>query len=198
MASQNLLPAPHSILYEAKYCLWRAGSESYRWGFFLYRTTYVNQALWERYLEHIRGCIDAQLNFETEFDKERLMRHFRLNVIEDPTLDNAPVELVRQRFMTWVSALPPEGCQQQDVPPIQHRDPVLFSYPLYAVEDGQHDDDASDLVFVKAINAEQPWTRNGSEDKEEDMDEEENGQNINQHGGNNNMQKDNQHDPEYY
>ncbi|KAI8159128.1 hypothetical protein K4K49_004279 [Colletotrichum sp. SAR 10_70] len=212
MASQNPLPAPHSNLYEAKYCLWRAGSESYRWGFYLYRTTYDDQALWERYLKHIHGCIDAQLSFETEFDKERLKRHFRLNVIEDPTLDNAPVELVRQRFRTWVSDLPPEGDQQQDVPPLEHRDPVLFSYPLYvdteclesllayekAVEDGQHEDDASDLVFVKSINAEQLWARSDSEDEEEDMDEEENEQDNDQHGGNNAVQKDNQHGPEYY
>ncbi|KAF5484195.1 putative AC transposase [Colletotrichum fructicola] len=157
-------------------------------------------------LSMVPGTIET---LQLKFDKQRLKRHFRLTVIEDLTLDNAPVELVRQRFWTWVSDLPPEGDQQQDVPPIEHRDPVLFSNPLYvdteclesllayekAVEDGQHEDDASDLVFVKAINAEQPWARNDSEDEEEDMDEEENND---QHGGNNDVQKDNQHDPEYY
>ncbi|KAF3801558.1 hypothetical protein GCG54_00014774 [Colletotrichum gloeosporioides] len=150
-------------------------------------------------------------HFRNELDKERLKRHFRLAVIEEPTLNEAPVELVRQRFRTWVSDLPPEGDQQQDVPPIEHRDPVLFSYPLYvdteclesllaydkAVEDGQHEDDASDLVFVKAINAEQPWARNDSEDEEEDMDEEDMDE-RDMDGGNNDVQKDNQHDPEYY
>ncbi|KAJ3951211.1 hypothetical protein N0V92_012390 [Colletotrichum tropicale] len=97
---------------------------------------------------------------------------------------------------TWLSDLPPEGDQQQDVLPIEHRDSVLFSYPLYVdteclessladdeeVEDGQHEDDASDLVFGKAVNAEQSWARKDSEDEEEhmnedDMDEEENEQN---------------------
>ncbi|EQB46400.1 hypothetical protein CGLO_14547 [Colletotrichum gloeosporioides Cg-14] len=128
-------------------------------------------------------------HFRNELDKERLKRHFRLAVIEDPTLNEAPVELVRQRFRTWVSDLPPEGDQQQDVPPIEHRDPVLFSYPLYVDTECLE----SLLAYDKAaINAEQPWARNDSEDEEEDMDEED------MDGGNNDVQKDNQHDPEYY
>ncbi|KAJ3951208.1 hypothetical protein N0V92_012387 [Colletotrichum tropicale] len=171
---------------EAKYQLWTQGSESYCWGFYVYRTTYDDQELWERYLNYIYKCIDNQLKFESEFDRERLRRHFRLTVIEDPTLANVSTEHVRQRFMTWVSSLPPGDDPQQEVPPKDHRDPIRFSYPLYVDSEClnsllAHDKEfdktgyelaAHRLVFIKAINAEQPLVHSGAEVEDDDEDEE--------------------------
>ncbi|KAF4476475.1 hypothetical protein CGCF415_v011266 [Colletotrichum fructicola] len=191
MSSDNPYPPYGSSLREAKLQLWRQGSGSYCWGFYVYRTTYDDQELWERYLTYIYQCIDNTLKFQSKFDRERLRRHFRLTIIEDPSLANVSPEYVRQKFMKWVSSLPPRGDQpggdqQGELPPEDHRDPIRFAYPLYVdseclnsllahdkeLEKTGYEFAAHRLVFIKAINAEQPQVHSGAEVDDDDEDEE--------------------------
>ncbi|KAF6842286.1 hypothetical protein CMUS01_03231 [Colletotrichum musicola] len=175
---------------EVTYQLQRPGSESYRWGFYLYRTTYIDQPLWERYIAYMRE--EASKTIYNEDNGDRLKKHFRLTIIEDPSLDGASVEEVQERFRAWVAALPEEGDEEQEIPAFDRRDHGRFYYCLYVDADclhsfeipsetedesGKRQDPVS--AFVKVINAERhsPDTEeeeysDEEEDSEEDCEEE--------------------------
>lgn len=111
------------------YQLQRPGSGSYRWGFYLYRTTYSDQPLWERHIAYIREEATKSLDYED--NRDQLKKHFRLTIIEDPSLGEASIEEVQERFRAWVAALPEEGDEEQEIPAFDRRDQGRFDYCLY-------------------------------------------------------------------
>ncbi|KAH9227247.1 hypothetical protein K456DRAFT_42170 [Colletotrichum gloeosporioides 23] len=108
----------------------------------------------------------------SEFDRERLRRHFRLTIIEDPSLANVSPENIRQKFMKWVSSLPPGGDQPGG--------------------DQQGE----------AINAEQPQVHSGAEVEDDDADDEadksENNDDEENEDDENNGHQEVTDDPEFY
>ncbi|KAF6826753.1 hypothetical protein CPLU01_09509 [Colletotrichum plurivorum] len=168
----------------------RPSSESYRWGFYLYRATYNDQLLWERYIAYIREEASKTLDYED--NRDQLKKHFRLTIIEDPSLDEASVEEVQERFRTWVAALPEEGDEEQEIPAFDRRDQGRFDYCLYVdveclqsfeipseTEEEPGETESPVSAFVKVINAERHWPdpeeeaySDEEEDSEEDCEEE--------------------------
>lgn len=122
-----------------------------------------------------------------EDNREKLEKHFRLTIIEDPSLDGASVEEVQARFRAWVDGLPEEGDEEQEIPAYDRRDHGRFYFCLYVdaeclqsfetpseTEDksGETQDPVS--AFVKVINVERFSPDNEEElysDEEEDSED---------------------------
>ncbi|KAF0315577.1 hypothetical protein GQ607_017202, partial [Colletotrichum asianum] len=107
--------------------------------------------------------------------------------------------------------------QQGEVPPEDHQDPIRFAYPLYVDSEClnsllAHDKElektgyelaAHRLVFIKAINAEQPQVHSGAEvedddDEDEEADESEKNDDEEKEGDENNGHEEVTDDPEFY
>ncbi|KAI0117007.1 hypothetical protein F4814DRAFT_448010 [Daldinia grandis] len=91
-----------------------------RWGFFVYRTIYDDQVLWERYLTYIQGAIayaiqpsDDRIFWNPPIyrisRRATLRSRFELWTIEDEgTLKEKPILDLREEFRHWVAPVSPE------------------------------------------------------------------------------------------
>ncbi|KAK1580587.1 uncharacterized protein LY79DRAFT_560875 [Colletotrichum navitas] len=187
---EDLSPDPYvsNSFKEARDHLKTLQPESfYRWGFNLYRTTYDNQPLWDRYVSNLNHQINDTFSYQSEADRQTLQAIFRLNIIEGPDLEGASILEVRDRFTSWVSTLPSEADLQRDLPHVNDRDHVLFTYPLYVdaecLQSLQDKEDATSMgaeetptVFIKAIDGSLEYPSSEDEwDDAADEFEEENG-----------------------
>ncbi|KAI1504254.1 hypothetical protein F5X99DRAFT_406323 [Biscogniauxia marginata] len=84
--------------------LWEPNTP-HSWGFFVYRTTYTDQGLWERYTSYLRNAVLASV--EEHEESEKLKSTFELIFKEDrEALEGRSLEEVREIFGRWVAALP--------------------------------------------------------------------------------------------
>jgi hypothetical protein len=72
-----------------------------KWGFIIYRCTYGDDSAWDRFMHRLNACKDAALI--DMYDDEYLAKHLDWNVQQDPSLDNATKDQVRDKFRTWVA-----------------------------------------------------------------------------------------------
>ncbi|KAK2780206.1 hypothetical protein CKAH01_00150 [Colletotrichum kahawae] len=136
------------------------------WGFYLFRTTYGDNELWERYVEYIRKRANESID---EYDEGHEWHpHFRLFVIEGPDLRGASIEHVRTRFATWRDRpnVRAHGVYSDIAPSRYFDEYVLSRFPLYAdaeclesfhvyaqLKNGSREQ-AEHKVLVKAMNVE--------------------------------------------
>ncbi|KAI8177960.1 hypothetical protein K4K51_004995 [Colletotrichum sp. SAR 10_75] len=142
----------------------RAGND--HWGFYLFRTTYDDNNLWDRYVEYIRKRANESID---EYDEGHEWHpHFRLFVIEGPDLRGASIEHVRTRFATWRDRpnVRAHGVYSDIAPSKYFDEYVLSRFPLYAdaeclesfrvytqLKNGSREQ-AEHKVLVKAMNVE--------------------------------------------
>ncbi|TDZ18889.1 hypothetical protein Cob_v008346 [Colletotrichum orbiculare MAFF 240422] len=86
----------------ARTCLSMISTGIHTWGFVIYRCTYDDDELWDRYLAQLKSlCHDELVNDKRA---ELLEPHLDWVVVEDPaTLDNASRFQVRKHFNQWVA-----------------------------------------------------------------------------------------------
>ncbi|KAF9875099.1 hypothetical protein CkaCkLH20_07365 [Colletotrichum karsti] len=171
----------------------RKPGELYRWGFYLYRATYDDQHLWERYISFLSGMASSYLARDTTHRRQEIRDKFRLSLVEDPdALDGATMNDVKARFQNWSDSLPDEGIEDEEVPKEQNRDYARFRYCLFVdaeclesfkqqegrLNDYAGGDHAEGGAFVKVINAEHQVIDSEGDDSEadENLEEEEAGQ----------------------
>ncbi|KAJ0351636.1 hypothetical protein COL154_002916 [Colletotrichum chrysophilum] len=148
-------------------CLSREGI--YRWGFYLYRTTYDNQPLWERYISNLRQRAFDFIARDSSSKRDEMQTTFRISVIEDrESLDGASIQEVLTRFQSWANALPDESDESQDIPANDSRDYARFNLYLYVDAECLSSLETS-IPFVKVVNAETPVP--DSEEEYSDSDE---------------------------
>ncbi|TDZ32232.1 hypothetical protein C8034_v011655 [Colletotrichum sidae] len=131
----------------------------YRWGFYLYRTTYDDQPLWERYISGLRQRAMDVIAADASDKVAEMQQCFRITVIEDKdTLDGKSIEEVQQRFNNWVHGLSDDADEEHEIPPSIKRDHVRFYYCLFvdaaclaSMDDTQEEGVAP---FVKVITTE--------------------------------------------
>ncbi|KAF4809548.1 hypothetical protein CGCTS75_v014752 [Colletotrichum tropicale] len=141
----------------------------YRWGFYLYRITYDNQPLWERYISSLRQQAVDYIAGDSSSKRDEMQTTFQLSVIEDPeSLDGASIQQVLTRFQSWANALPDEGDESQDIPANDGRDYARFNLCLYVDAECLSSLETS-VPFVKVVNAETPIP--DSEEEYSDSDE---------------------------
>ncbi|KAI0841474.1 hypothetical protein F5Y06DRAFT_191457 [Hypoxylon sp. FL0890] len=71
------------------------------WGFFVYRTAYTGQGVWERCLSYLRNAV--MISIWRESDKAKSIFEFILK--QGLALDGRALEEVREIFSPWVAAL---------------------------------------------------------------------------------------------
>ncbi|KAK5993962.1 hypothetical protein PT974_07400 [Cladobotryum mycophilum] len=71
------------------------------WGFVIYRGTYSDDALWQRYMDEMKEQIRNELDRYGR--EELLMQYLSFTVIEDPSLEGASKDDIRKRFADWVA-----------------------------------------------------------------------------------------------
>ncbi|KAJ8109800.1 hypothetical protein OPT61_g7196 [Boeremia exigua] len=72
-------------------------------GFTIYRLTYADDASWARYMEHLNTRV--RLNLEEQGDGD-VFPHIDWDIQEDPDLQDADEETVRERFNSYVAHHP--------------------------------------------------------------------------------------------
>ncbi|KAF2795651.1 hypothetical protein K505DRAFT_416289 [Melanomma pulvis-pyrius CBS 109.77] len=70
-----------------------------KWGFVIYRCTYGDDAAWEKFMCHLQ--MRTRLNLET-YGESDLFSRIDWSVQQDPSLDEAGSDEVRERFARWV------------------------------------------------------------------------------------------------
>ncbi|KAI8249136.1 hypothetical protein K4K58_011088 [Colletotrichum sp. SAR11_239] len=142
----------------------------YRWGFYLYRTTYDNQPVWERYISNLRQRAFDFIARDSSSKRDEMQATFRISVIEDrESLDGASIQEVLTRFQSWANALPDESDESQDIPANDSRDYARFNLCLYVDGECLSSLETS-IPFAKVVNAETPIPDSEEEysDSEED------------------------------
>ncbi|KAI9170821.1 hypothetical protein HJFPF1_00295 [Paramyrothecium foliicola] len=89
------------------------------WGCFVYRVTYKDQALWERYTEWITKSVHYTIggrNYYAEYPDPESVKlgrvikdHFHLCKKEGPEMDGKTIEQVQEIHLQWLESLPDEG-----------------------------------------------------------------------------------------
>ena len=75
-------------------------SGHHKWGLVIYRTTYGDEAGWNRFLERLQACAADSLDIYSR--TERLGPLLQWTVVDDPTLNSATTAVVQQHFRAWV------------------------------------------------------------------------------------------------
>ncbi|KAI0010201.1 hypothetical protein F4779DRAFT_616780 [Xylariaceae sp. FL0662B] len=88
------------------------------WGFYLYRTTYDDQDLWEQYVEYIRSAITDRLTTKCpkqSFEFNKLRSTFQFHIREDQaSLKGRTIRQVRRFIMEQIDSRPPEEKPWED------------------------------------------------------------------------------------
>jgi len=139
-----------------------------KWGFVIYRCTYDNDSAWDRFMQNLNARKDAVLR--DTYDDEDLAQHLDWNVQQDPSLDHATKDEVRDRFKAWVAtdarAEMPTSAEYRD-----RLQGLLYENPRYkycihvdaeamqSVLDGPPPTkpDLRGVSYVNLIRAEQAW-----------------------------------------
>ncbi|KAH6665328.1 hypothetical protein F5X68DRAFT_237134 [Plectosphaerella plurivora] len=99
----------------------RGSPSPQKWGFFIFRTTYKDEGLWNNYITHIRH--QASLFLRRQEHASELMSHLNLTVMDDATLlDGASKDEVREIFRKMVYKLPEEGDPANGIPDADERE----------------------------------------------------------------------------
>jgi hypothetical protein len=139
-----------------------------KWGFVIYRCTYDDDSAWDRFMQHLNARKDAVL-IDT-YDDERLAQHLDWNVQQDPSLDRATTDQVRERFKTWVATdaraeMPTSIDQQHKLQGLLHENP-RYKYcirvdaeAMQSVLDGPPPNEPDLLIvsYVHLIRADYDW-----------------------------------------
>ncbi|TID00245.1 hypothetical protein CH35J_006536 [Colletotrichum higginsianum] len=111
-------------------CLNMISTGIHKWGFVVYRCTYDDDELWNRYLAQLKSFCSANLLEKRR--AELLEQYLDWVVIDDrATLDNASQPEVRKHFNQWVSE---QNVPTLPVTAITNRSPIQlprFQYCLY-------------------------------------------------------------------
>jgi hypothetical protein len=159
-----------------------------KWGFIIYRCTYDDDSAWDRFMHHLNACKDAAL-IDT-YDDEYLALNLDWNVQQDPSLDNATIDQVRNKFRAWVATdarteLPTSADYQDKI----HG--LLLEYPRYkycihvdaesmqSVLDGPSptEPDLHGVSYVNLIRADhawEAWAKEPAESRDESEPQDEN------------------------
>ncbi|KAH6665326.1 hypothetical protein F5X68DRAFT_237132 [Plectosphaerella plurivora] len=100
------------------------------WGFFVFRTTYENQVLWENYVSYLR-CQASRFLTVQEHGFE-LLSNMDFTVVDDVTrLDGASKDEVRGLFNQMFEDLPEEGDSARGIPPYPYRFVGRYTHCFY-------------------------------------------------------------------
>ncbi|KAK1687282.1 hypothetical protein BDP55DRAFT_630480 [Colletotrichum godetiae] len=97
--------------------------ELYVWGFYLYRTTYRDQALSESYVTCLRESILGDISYDP--NAAYIRPYHRLSIIEGAELDGMSVWNVLLRFQSWVGGLFHSAGPEQEIPIIENATTVV-------------------------------------------------------------------------
>lgn len=101
----------------------------HKWGFLIYRCAYGDDALWERYLAHLKEASIEDLDYCGR--KELLKQYMQWTVIENPeALGGASKSDVRKQFTEWAFLRSEERDGAGAEHPLSYRLP-RFAYCLY-------------------------------------------------------------------
>jgi hypothetical protein len=139
-----------------------------KWGFIIYRCTYDDDGAWDRFMHHLNARKDAAL-IDT-YDDKFLAQHLDWNVQQDPALDHATTDQVRERFNAWVAKdaraeMPTSPAQQHKLPGLLDENP-RYKYcirvdaeAMQSVLDGPPPakPDLCATSYVHLIRADQAW-----------------------------------------
>ncbi|KAH7312617.1 hypothetical protein B0I35DRAFT_437407 [Stachybotrys elegans] len=101
------------------------------WGFLVYRTTYADQALWEKYIDYVTKSVLHEIDCDAGVPEVMrahncdwrannpvpsllelgrvIRRYFHLCLKEGPEYDGKSVEEIRDIHVRWLDSLPEEG-----------------------------------------------------------------------------------------
>ncbi|KXH45621.1 hypothetical protein CSIM01_09690 [Colletotrichum simmondsii] len=143
----------------------------YVWGFYLHRTTYRDQDLWERYVTYLRECMLGDISYDA--NATYIRPYHRLSILEDPELDGMSIWNVMLRFQSWAGGLSHGADPEQEIPIIEKRDHSRFGYCLIVDDDclksfeAQTGKPAINIVYIKAVDC-RPFARHSSDDEGDD------------------------------
>lgn len=72
-----------------------------KWGFVVVRCTYCDDDAWSQFMERLDAALKDCFEDGDEIDAQVLARH-DFTVQEDPTLEGASKEVIRQKFIRWL------------------------------------------------------------------------------------------------
>ncbi|KAI0844183.1 hypothetical protein F5Y00DRAFT_266794 [Daldinia vernicosa] len=106
-----------------------------KWGLFIYRTTYDDQALWERYLAYVKAAImraiepqpepNPQISWDLYFDKifRRTILRSRFELLtkdDEENLKSKSILELREEFRRWAATIPSEEKTGMNKPKYNH------------------------------------------------------------------------------
>lgn len=131
-----------------------------KWGWVIYRTSFDDDAAWERF----KKIIDEQSRKQiSESDTPELADSLEWTFVDDPSLDGAPKELLRQHFKAWGD----EAVTSENPRAVRNWRSSRYSYFIQADQASIHsvvESDPNDLLdegWVNFINAD--WELNPEE-----------------------------------
>ncbi|KAI1267116.1 hypothetical protein F5Y18DRAFT_444082 [Xylariaceae sp. FL1019] len=82
----------------------------YRWGLYVYRTTFDDQGLWNRYMDYVHSAVTTRIKnsyYRAQSDPdvvEKVSSSFQLRAKEDKSLENLSYTQVRENYRQWIAA----------------------------------------------------------------------------------------------
>ncbi|KAI1648673.1 uncharacterized protein F4817DRAFT_314632 [Daldinia loculata] len=157
-----------------------------KWGLFIYRTTYDDQELWERYLAYVKTAIMHAIKPQSEPDlpsswnpftyefprRAKLQSRFELLTKEDKkNLNGKSISEAREEFRHWVATVPSEEKKGISRPRYNYflyvdRD-VLDRFQIVETARGDREPDYV-LEDVIAIIVEADWEKDTLSDDDDD------------------------------
>lgn len=139
-----------------------------KWGFIIYRCTYGDDGAWDRFMHRLNAHKDDALI--DKYDDKYLAHHLDWNVQQDPSLDRATKDQVRERFRTWVATdarteFPTSADYQDKIHRLLHENP-RYKYCVHvdaesmqSVLDGPPptEPDLHGVSHVNLIRADYAW-----------------------------------------
>jgi hypothetical protein len=99
-----------------------------RWGFVIYRTTYMDDAAWKRFMSTWKDMVVAFVSDVFE-DGPRLAENFDMIIKEDPAFEGASVETVRTIHQSWAASQAfSYECMDRDIRPDPLKPWLLYEY----------------------------------------------------------------------
>jgi len=139
-----------------------------KWGFVIYRCTYEDDSAWDRFMHRLNTSKDCML-IDT-YDDKYLARRLNWNVQQDPSLNRATKDQVRDVFRAWVdtdarSEIPTSAEHQHNLKALLHDNP-RYKYCIHvdaelmrSVLDGPPPtkSDLHGVSYVNLIRADDSW-----------------------------------------
>lgn len=139
-----------------------------KWSFVIYRCTYDDHSAWNHFMQHLDARKDAVLRIT--YDDHCLARCVDWNVQQDPSLDRATKDEVRDRFKAWVATdaraeMPTSPAYQDRLQGLLYENP-RYKYCIHVDKESMlsvlngpspTEPDLGGLSYVNLIRADDAW-----------------------------------------